>query len=300
MESITTYLEAVDNRCAPGSSCSPSMFTNPASLADSEVNRRFLSGLDFLWLEITPKCNLRCLHCYSESGPTRRISEGLQYEDWRQILVEAALLGCEKVQFIGGEPTLYPHLNKLVKDAREQGFSFLEVFTNGTILTDSMFDQFKQSNVNLAFSVYASEEDSHDDITQTQGSFARTMESMREAILRGIRVRASVIRMPKNSNQIEKLVAMLSKMGVTSIQIDGVRTVGRGKNFDLVGTESPSLCGSCWQGKLCIDSRGMAFPCVFARDRCVGHVRNGIQSILDSLQLSEFRATSRAQQMRGF
>jgi sulfatase maturation enzyme AslB (radical SAM superfamily) len=26
--------------------------------------------LDFLWLELTNRCNLQCTHCYADSGPT--------------------------------------------------------------------------------------------------------------------------------------------------------------------------------------------------------------------------------------
>ena len=60
------------------------------SVVDSQAGRRYLRGLDFLWLEITPKCNLRCAHCYADSGPQRELSGEMTTDDWLRILAESA------------------------------------------------------------------------------------------------------------------------------------------------------------------------------------------------------------------
>ena len=64
-------------------------------------------------------------------SPSRMLYESLRLEDWLDALRQAADLGCRKVQFIGGEPTLHPNLTKLIVSARELGFTTVEVFTNG-------------------------------------------------------------------------------------------------------------------------------------------------------------------------
>jgi MoaA/NifB/PqqE/SkfB family radical SAM enzyme len=51
------------------------------------------------------------------------------YKDWRNVIEEAASLGCSKVQFIGGEPTVHPRLSDLLVEARRIGFDFIEVYT---------------------------------------------------------------------------------------------------------------------------------------------------------------------------
>ena len=70
--------------------------------------------LKFLWLELTRKCNLECVHCYTDSSPARDLYETLGADDWKRALREAATLDCRSVQFIGGEPTLHPELPDLI------------------------------------------------------------------------------------------------------------------------------------------------------------------------------------------
>jgi uncharacterized radical SAM superfamily Fe-S cluster-containing enzyme len=88
--------------------------------------------LDLLWLEVTGRCNLRCTHCYADSSPDVKLDQGLGPADWIRIIDEAADLGCQRVQFIGGEPMLHPILPSLVAAARARAFEHIEIYTNGT------------------------------------------------------------------------------------------------------------------------------------------------------------------------
>jgi molybdenum cofactor biosynthesis enzyme MoaA len=84
--------------------------------------------LGFLWLEITGRCQLECVHCYAASGPGR--SHGIMTEwDWCRVIDQAAALGVRMVQFIGGEPTLHPGLPALMERALAGGMT-VEVYTN--------------------------------------------------------------------------------------------------------------------------------------------------------------------------
>ena len=42
-------------------------------------------GLQFLWLEITGRCNLSCVHCYADSGPSVNVDNELTYVDYERI-----------------------------------------------------------------------------------------------------------------------------------------------------------------------------------------------------------------------
>jgi MoaA/NifB/PqqE/SkfB family radical SAM enzyme len=60
------------------------------------------TGLTFLELEITGRCQLTCSsHCYAEAGPSRGHGS-MTGEDWRRVIDEAGAMGVPTVQFIGG------------------------------------------------------------------------------------------------------------------------------------------------------------------------------------------------------
>ena len=258
---------------------------------------RWLTALDFLWLEVTRKCNLQCAHCYAGSDPTLPITGAMEYEDWRRILEQGFSLGCKTVQFIGGEPILYPHLLQLVADAKSIGYGFVEVFTNGTLLSDSVLQILRQSGVKLAFSLYAHSAQVHEGITRCKGSFRKTLKGMHRALHYDFPVRVGIIAMDANVDELEETKNLLRKIGVTSIGIDRVRGIGRGS--ELVPNKDPfsELCGSCWKGKLCIDPDGNAFPCVFSVFYPLGNAKQGIGFILESKRLQTFRRRVRDQEI---
>ncbi|MGH8919937.1 MAG: radical SAM protein, partial [Actinomycetes bacterium] len=92
--------------------------TGPGSVTYAEVVVRIW----FLWCELTSRCQLSCQHCYAESGPAG--AHGLMRPvDWARVLNQATELGVRMVQFIGGEPTLYPDLAHLVDHALRRGLA---------------------------------------------------------------------------------------------------------------------------------------------------------------------------------
>jgi len=89
-------------------------------------------GLRLIEVQPTRRCNLRCLHCYSESGPER--SGALAIEKLEGFLQEARALGYGYVGVSGGEPLLWDDLERFLRAARSLGYS-TSVVTNGTLLT---------------------------------------------------------------------------------------------------------------------------------------------------------------------
>ncbi|WP_433358805.1 radical SAM protein [Streptosporangium sp. CA-115845] len=84
--------------------------------------------LRFLWLEVSGKCQLTCLHCYANASPQG--TDGVMTpQDWTRVIDEAAALGVRLVQFIGGEPTLYRPLPDLIGHALAAGVQ-VEVYSN--------------------------------------------------------------------------------------------------------------------------------------------------------------------------
>jgi MoaA/NifB/PqqE/SkfB family radical SAM enzyme len=119
--------------------------------------------LSFIWLEITGRCQLRCRHCYADSGP-RGTHGSMVTSDWMRVIDQACDLGVSLVQFIGGEPTLQPNLGALVRHGLDRR-TRVEVYTNLVRVTGTLWRLFEHEGVRLATSYYSPDAREHDSIT---------------------------------------------------------------------------------------------------------------------------------------
>ena len=245
--------------------------------------------LNLLWLELTSKCNLECIHCYADSGPGNPLHEAMTFADWERALAEAANLGCRNVQFIGGEPTLYPRLAELIAWARTCEFKMIEVYTNGLHFTPLLRDAFVKHQVHLAFSFYSSEAPVHDAITKRKNSWVRTIDSIRWALAAGLPARVGIIGMDLNNGHIEQTREFLAGLGVRDAKPDRVRGIGRGAHMRPAQSPYHELCGQCLNGRLCVTASGQIYPCVFSRFSPVGVFANGLHTAVRSSALRDFK-----------
>jgi len=81
----------------------------------------------------TLRCNLRCLHCYSSSGPQE--STELNPEILKAALTDAYSQGYGTASFSGGEPTLYKALPALLGHAHDLGM-LTGIVSNGMLLDE--------------------------------------------------------------------------------------------------------------------------------------------------------------------
>ncbi len=227
------------------------------------------TDVSFVWLEITGRCQLSCTHCYADSGPSGTHGT-MTGADWRRTIDQAAALGVVMVQFIGGEPTLYPELPELVAHALAVGVQ-VEVYSNLVHVTPRLWETFSQPGVRLACSYYSDRAEQHAAVTSTAGSHARTRANIIEAVRRSIPLRVGVVDLI-DDQRADQAVTELLTLGVTDVGYDRLRQVGRGVRDQAPGADQ--LCGNCASGVLAISPTGEVWPCVFSRWLPVGNVLN--------------------------
>ena len=86
-----------------------------------------------LQIHPTRRCNLRCLHCYSSSGPDQR--DQLPSTVFERAIADARSEDFRVASFSGGEPTLYKDLPILLRQARAHGMT-TTVTSNGMLLDE--------------------------------------------------------------------------------------------------------------------------------------------------------------------
>lgn len=201
--------------------------------------------LRFVWLEITGQCQLRCSHCYADSGPTGTHGT-MNGDDWRRVITDAAGLGVRLIQFIGGEPTLHSELPGLVDLALRLEVD-VEVFTNLVHVTPRLWDTFARPGVRLATSYYTDLADQHAAVTGRTGSHARTTANIAEAVRRSIPLRVGLVDV-MDGQRVAQAEEHLASLGVTEIGTDRLRQVGRG--IRTHGPDMSQLCGNCARAKV--------------------------------------------------
>lgn len=246
-------------------------------------------SLEYVWLEITSKCNNRCLHCYSASSP--EVTAGcVPHSRWLNLISEARAEGAHTLQLIGGEPLLYPKWRELVIKAREEKYDLIEIFTNATLIDDDCIKFFKEYDVSLATTLYADNAAIHDKVTLHKGSFEKTLNAINKIIDNNLPLRIASIIMKANENEAENIMKLCTKLGVEVTPPDIVRPTGRGDDKELLPTaytkqpiKPPFFTDiesfaknrhyhSCLAGRLAITADGDVIPCIFARNQICGNI----------------------------
>ncbi len=158
-------------------------------------------------LELTRRCNLRCIHCYlGDQAEQHRLQDReLKTAALQAALAEWADAGCLYLTLTGGEPLLRPDFAEIYRRARELGL-VVTVFTNGTLVTDeivALFDELPPRKVEI--SLYGATAATHDAITGVPGSHARAWAGIRRLQAGGIRVVLKTVLMKPNLAEQEAL-----------------------------------------------------------------------------------------------
>jgi radical SAM protein with 4Fe4S-binding SPASM domain len=171
--------------------------------------------------------------------------------------------------------------------------------------------------VRVAVSFYSHREEVHEAITQVPGSFRRTLEAIRALVQSGVPVRAGLIRMRLNQDDVEAAKDLLASLGVgrEKIAVDDVRPAGRGCGDSLVPGDgrvqltSPPTghaielevdgepgCRTCWSGRIAVAPSGEVFPCIFSRELPAGNVlRTPLPTVIEGSALQDLWSIDKAQ-----
>lgn len=243
-----------------------------------------VAGIRSVELEITGRCQLKCGHCCTESGP-KASAGAMTSADWLKVITDIAELGIPAVQFIGGEPTLTPYLPLYIDHALGLGLK-VEVYSNLTHVRPQLWDAFQRPGVCLATSYYSDQAEQHEQITNGPGSYRRTRDNIAEAVRLGIPLRVGIVEVLEDQ-RVTEAQEQLRHLGVKSIQVDRVRKVGRAAAPDTPIPSTSELCGNCFRHRMSIAPDGQVSGCILSRFLVAGNVRE--QRLADIVTSDEWQ-----------
>ena len=126
-------------------------------------------------IELTSKCNERCVHCYiPHKFKLYNITDELYYSTLEQL----SKMNVLSVTLSGGEPMMHPHFKEFLRAAKKYDF-YVNILSNLTLLDDETIQIMKEGNVSsVQVSLYSMIPEHHDAITKLPGSFEKTKASI--------------------------------------------------------------------------------------------------------------------------
>ncbi|MBS0561783.1 MAG: radical SAM protein [Proteobacteria bacterium] len=201
----------------------------------------------------TRRCNLRCEHCYSASGPD--MDGELPLAAVEALLGDLVGEGFNAIAISGGEPFMWRPLPRLLESARAVGL-FTSVTTNGLLLDPRRLQALAPHLSLLAVSVDGMPE-SHDRLRASSGAFGRMRRKLSNVRDCGIPFGVIFTLTLENLNELAWVTAFAAEEGASLVQVHPLERVGRARDGVLNPPDDLELaCGFLEVARLQAQYRG--------------------------------------------
>ena len=247
------------------------------------------------YLELTYRCNWRCVFCYNPRHFDRR---GLGLREWSEVLDDLRELGTLSVTITGGEALAHPEFAEVARAARDRRFT-LRLFTNGTLVTEELADVIADLRpLAVEMSLHGERAETHEKATGAPGSFAAMFRGLERLQRRGVPLLLKTLVTSVNEHELDGMIALAERRGVPH-QLDATVTprddgdtsplryrasaeaVARvyrrtAEKAPLPRADREEGGVNCGLGRitLAVDPEGEVFPCLQWRRSSLGNVRH--------------------------
>jgi radical SAM protein with 4Fe4S-binding SPASM domain len=243
-------------------------------------------------LEITLRCNIRCLHCYNFDRDEPREACGkpeLSADEILKVMDDLRAAGCLFLMLTGGEILSHPELFRFLDHARTLNLA-VHLLTNGTMLRPGVAARLAayENLQGVSVSLYGATAEVHDGVTQMPGSFRRSWEGINRLRNLGVIVRVKFILMRQNAHETAAMQAQAEALALpymvdltitarhdrsegsleTRLEPAQLEALYRGPLRALASSGAPkeateeSFPCNCARGNVAITATGDVLPCV--------------------------------------
>lgn len=182
---------------------------------------------------ITERCNLRCPHCYMDSGDEVS-SQELTTDEARLVIDELTYLNRNLMLVLsGGEPMLRKDIYEIISYAREGGF-IVVMGSNGTLIKEEELRLLKEAGLKgLGISIDFIEPSRHDSFRGMNGAWEASYFALRRARELGIETQMDVTLTDANYHQMEHFIELAHELGVKALNFFFLVCTGRARRTDI-------------------------------------------------------------------
>jgi len=183
----------------------------------------------FVRCVLTERCNYKCLYCSHWRQDS--YTEEMPLDEWKKAIVSLhQFVHPLVIQFVGGEPFMWPQFPELVKFCHSIDVNW-GVITNGSALTNEKIVRkiISAQPLNIDISVDGSTSEIHDKARGIEGSLDRIERGLRLLVSERnksgqrfpIRIKPTVHRL--NAGNLSEIVSWSKKHGATSVDFSPIR-----------------------------------------------------------------------------
>jgi AdoMet-dependent heme synthase len=160
-------------------------------------------------MDITYRCNERCVHCYLDHDDHGEMS----FDEIRRVMSEMVEAGVFQLTISGGEPLLRNDFFPIVRHARDLGFN-VKLKTNGILIKEKEAAALRELYLDsIQISIYSHREEVHDGVTKVRGSLARSLAAARFLVSQGLKITFANVLMRPNVNDYAGVQALANEIG---------------------------------------------------------------------------------------
>jgi len=175
---------------------------------------------------MTRRCNLRCIHCYS-SSQNIQYSDELTTAEARRMIDDLAAFGSPVLLFSGGEPLMREDLPELAQYAVSLGMRAV-LSTNGTLLTRGKVAVLKKIGLSYIGVSLDGLQATHDRFRGVTGAYEAAMRGIRICREEGIKVGVRFTINRKNAADIPAIFDLLEVEDIPRVCFYHLVYSGRG------------------------------------------------------------------------
>ena len=167
--------------------------------------------LIFGTIELTHRCNLRCLHCFVPRNFKNNASMELPTREVQRLLDTLSAMKCSYVTFTGGEVFLRNDFPDILDHASSKGL-VIKILSNGTLIDEAVVRRLKKNAIlSVYLSLYGENAGIHDRVSQEEGSFQKVLHSLRLLQDAGISGVAQLVVLNQTADHLPAMIEFCEK-----------------------------------------------------------------------------------------
>jgi len=162
-------------------------------------------------IELTLRCNLRCVHCYVAKDKAKH---ELSFQEITDILDQIHQQGCLWLSFTGGEPLMRGDFLDIYRYAKRKGF-LITILTNGILMVPEIVEYLaEEPPFSIDLTLNGVTQKTYESISQVPGSFRKVMEAIKMILDKKLPLKIKTKATRLNYHELDKIKHFIDSLGI--------------------------------------------------------------------------------------